>query len=430
MGCVDNLTTGISNVAVGGFAGYWLSSGSNNIAVGNTALYSGAAAAENHNIAIGSAAQANAGGSNNVAIGSSAGCFVGCNNEGGDNNTFLGYNSGICVTSGCCNTLLGNQSGNLLTIGSSNVVIGSGVNVASPAGSCQLAIGFASGQTWLTGTSTKAIKPGAGIIDCAGSCGTAGQVLMSNGANAVCWGTLPTTSQATPTVSGTVVGWAPDSGAGCNAGFGYLAFNARGGVQNTALGVLSMYLTTSGSNNAAVGYQSSATLTSGNCNASVGMCALACVTTGSNNIGIGYSAGASPAGFVNLTTESNRIAMGNSSHTCAQIQIAWSTVSDVRDKAIDPAGVPYGLSFVNQIQPIAYCWCDRTTGVVTEDRKRFGFSAQNICNLETATNTPVIVSADDPEHLMITDQALLPVLVKAIQELSAKVEALESKQSN
>jgi hypothetical protein len=70
------------------------------------------------------------------------------------------------------------------------VAIGSGVNVASPGGSCQLAIGFASGQTWLTGTSTKAIKPGAGIIDCAGSCGTAGQVLMSNGSNAICWGTV------------------------------------------------------------------------------------------------------------------------------------------------------------------------------------------------------------------------------------------------
>jgi hypothetical protein len=54
--------------------------------------------------------------------------------------------------------------------------------------SCQLAIGFSPTDTWLTGTDTKAIKPGAGIIDCNFSCGAAGQVLMSDGSNAVCWG--------------------------------------------------------------------------------------------------------------------------------------------------------------------------------------------------------------------------------------------------
>jgi hypothetical protein len=50
-----------------------------------------------------------------------------------------------------------------------------------------LAIGFSATDNWLTGTSTKAIKPGAGIIDCAGSCGTVGQVLSSNGSNAIEW---------------------------------------------------------------------------------------------------------------------------------------------------------------------------------------------------------------------------------------------------
>jgi hypothetical protein len=50
-----------------------------------------------------------------------------------------------------------------------------------------LAIGFSATDNWLTGDSTKAIKPGAGIIDCAGSCGTVGQVLSSNGSNAIEW---------------------------------------------------------------------------------------------------------------------------------------------------------------------------------------------------------------------------------------------------
>ena len=33
-------------------------------------------------------------------------------------------------------------------------------------------------------------------------------------------------------------------------------------------------------------------------------------------------------------SESNRIIMGNSDHTCAQIQVAWTAVSDCRDKHI------------------------------------------------------------------------------------------------
>jgi hypothetical protein len=83
---------------------------------------------------------------------------------------------------------VGACTGNAITTGSCNVAIGTNVQVADPAGNGQLAIGYPGGNNWLTGNSTKAIKPGAGIIDCADSCGTAGQVLMSNGANAVCWG--------------------------------------------------------------------------------------------------------------------------------------------------------------------------------------------------------------------------------------------------
>jgi hypothetical protein len=69
------------------------------------------------------------------------------------------------------------------------VGIGYDAQVASPTGSCQLAIGFSATDNWLTGDSTKAIKPGAGIIDCANVTGTSGQVLTSNGANAIEWST-------------------------------------------------------------------------------------------------------------------------------------------------------------------------------------------------------------------------------------------------
>jgi hypothetical protein len=86
------------------------------------------------------------------------------------------------------------------------VAIGPNVCLPNFNGSCQLVIGYAAGSNWLTGNCTLAIKPGGGIIDCAGSCGTAGQVLLSNGANAICWGSVPATAAATPSVLGTVYG--------------------------------------------------------------------------------------------------------------------------------------------------------------------------------------------------------------------------------
>jgi hypothetical protein len=102
-------------------------------------------------------------------------------------NTALGCSALFQITGGC-NTALGSCSGCDITSGTNNVAIGYQAQVASATGNCQLAIGFSSTDNWLTGNSTKAIRPGAGIIDCAGSCGTNGQVLMSNGTNAVCWG--------------------------------------------------------------------------------------------------------------------------------------------------------------------------------------------------------------------------------------------------
>jgi hypothetical protein len=199
------------------------------------------------------------------------------------------------------------------------------------------------------------------------------------------------------------------------------------GTANIAIGSISLRgfnSTFNGSYNTAVGYFTGISLTTASQNIMMGSCAGNSLTTGCNNILIGCASGtgSSPG---TITTQCNRIVMGNSLHTCAQIQVAWTAVSDVRDKALDDNGVPHGLSFVNSIEPIAYRFCDRETQEITDQKLRYGFSAQNL--LENEGNAPVIVSTEDPEKLMVTDQHLLPVLVKAIQELSAKNDALEAR---
>ena len=527
------VTTGACNTAVGTNAMCSLTTGSANVAVGNLALSVNNAAS---NVAVGFATLPLATGGLHTAVGFCAGnatttggvntllgAYAGYQISTGTQNTLIGYNSSS-VTSGCFNTAVGTAAGQGMGSGVHNVAIGYVTTMPVTNGSCQLVIGYCNGCNWLTGCSDKSIRPGAGIVDCAGTTGTAGQVLMSNGANALCWGSGAAAPLATPVVAGSVLGCtvANCTAVGFNAllsntgltgnsafgrdalcantnatnntavGFAALKANTSGLVntavgsmalcsattapQNTAIGYASMRSTTTGGCNTALGSESLCSNTTGQwntalgsqalifsttgsyntavgrdamiantvggCNTAVGYQALYCsggfnntaigfsagwsLTTGANNIIIGCCAGTTAGGVGgNLTFETNRIVMGNSAHTCAQIKVGWTVTSDVRDKALDPVGVPHGLNFVEQIEPIAYRWCDRETAQITDEKLRYGFSAQNIRSLEG--ETAVIISDDNEDRLMITDQHLLPVLVNAIKELSEKNKQLESR---
>ena len=113
--------------------------------------------------------------------------------------------------------------------------------------------------------------------------------------------------------------------------------------------------------------------------------------------------------------------MGNSSHTNALIQVAWTAVSDIRDKCVF-GPVPYGKNFLNNVNPISFSFKNRETNIVTDTKKRYGFSAQELLQLEG--DEPVLVGKDNPEKLMITTDYLIPILVNAIKELSSDVEKL------
>jgi hypothetical protein len=180
-GC--SMTIGRRNTLIGCRAGVNMTTQDGNTAIGADALGVGA------------------GGSGNTAIGDCA-----LPTSFGDYNIAIGYIAGGNISSGGRNTFIGYMAGNNVSSCNLNVAIGYCVTAPNTNGSCQLAIGFNSfGCCWLTGDSTKAIKPGAGVIDCANSCGTNGQVLISNGSNAIQWQT------------GAVGGWT-DAGAMAIAG--------------------------------------------------------------------------------------------------------------------------------------------------------------------------------------------------------------------
>jgi hypothetical protein len=47
--------------------------------------------------------------------------------------------------------------------------------------------------------------------------------------------------------------------------------------------------------------------------------------------------------------------MGNSNHSCAQIQIAWTAVSDIRDKCIF-GPVERGRHFLQNVNPVKFAF--------------------------------------------------------------------------
>jgi len=227
------------------------------------------------------------------------------------------------------------------------------------------------------------------------------------------------------------------------------------GSHNTAMGYESLYGSTTGSNNVAIGRGALRNSTTGGSNTAVGRDALNSTgtgfqnvgvgaytlndnSTGKNNVAMGYfsmvacTTGSGNLALANMTaadtnapvftisTQDNRISMGHTSVTNAYVQVAWTVVSDARDKT-NFAPVPHGLDFVKQLNPVQYQFKETRESTVPHGAVRYGFKAQDILALEGSN--PVIIDAEDSEKLRYNGESLVPVLVKALQELSAKFDA-------
>jgi hypothetical protein len=228
---------------------------------------------------------------------------------------------------------------------------------------------------------------------------------------------------------------------------------------NTAVGARALQFTVAGANNVAVGDDCLRVNVSGNSNTSVGSLALY-ASTGSQNTAIGESAGSANNGsqntfvgsatsvsgggpFTNSTAlgysaaifASNQIQLGNGSISSLRCQVALTVVSDARDKT-DVETLPEALPLLADLRPVKYRWDnrDRYEGGVSDGSKKdtaytVGFLAQELQQAQATHNADWlnVVYAGDPEHLGVTHERLFPVVVKACQELAAKVAAAETR---
>ena len=207
---------------------------------------------------------------------------------------------------------------------------------------------------------------------------------------------------------------------GNNTAVGYysLVQNATG-QDNSALGYLALVSATS-SDNSGFGALALVNLTTGGSNTAVGNIAGSSLTTGSNNTCIGANAQPSTASV------NSEITLGDSlisALRCATTTI--TSLSDERDKK-NIIDLPAGLAFINAVRPVAFDWNARDESKV--DIPDTGFLAQNLqqVQVQLGFTIPGLVYDTNPDKLEAGYSKLLPVLVKAIQELSARVEALEA----
>ena len=195
----------------------------------------------------------------------------------------------------------------------------------------------------------------------------------------------------------------------------YSMNNLITGSSNTALGYYALLNATTSDNSTGVGAQSLVNLTNGIQNTALGQDSGRNITTGNNNICIGFNAQATSA------TVSNEITLGNAVNSILRCAVTSITsLSDARDKKnIEES--KYGLDLIESLKPVTFEW--ETRDGAKKDIKDLGFIAQDLKKIDD--DYLGLVYDENPEKLEASYGRLIPVLVKAIQELSKEVKQLK-----
>ena len=387
------------------------------------------------------------------------------NNDGGTSNTVFGYLAGAALEGGGeNNVLIGDNAGNDLTTGDQNVIIGHSAGDALVGGEDNTFIGQSAGGATTAGTSMVIIGRNAGLADItADAIGTVGvgygclQALTSGIGNvAVGYNSLTTTTTgASNTMVGHQTGTALPAGGDGNTAVGYQAFlsgNNDTTHENTCLGYRAGQGISNGFNNTMIGANVDVDTGSyDNCTAIgnnfeatqddtvfLGNAATEEVWMASDKGATVHCAGAmvgisgtTSAGnivvndgiYIGANNGDNQIRVGETGGGSTALAIGNATittsiVSDIRKKDIigeTNKGLSDVLNWIIKDFTFKPEW-DRDS-----ERIHTGAIAQ-----EMYETNPELVDNSNDNIWKINWLETVPYLVKAVQELSAKVEALEN----
>ena len=368
------------NTAVGSSAAGQLYGGDQNVFMGNQADVIDANCA--NSVVIGYQAK---GTSHTTAIGHSAHLSA---TSASQYNVCVGILAGYDMDGGDYCTFVGNEAGRAGGSGNYNVGVGSNCLWNIVSGENNIAVGYQTGWSVTSGSYNTLMGHQAGFWISSGD-------------------------------ENTFIGY--------HAGYGGISNTSR---DNTAVGLLALAVHTSSDKCTAIGRRALAANTTGDNNTAIGHDAGYdngtntdnATTTGSNNTFLGYQAVASSA------TVSNEIVLGNSSVATLRCNVQTiSSLSDERDKtAIED--LPYGLDFINDMRPVKFTW-NRRDGSYGA-KPDMGFIAQELREVEMdhgSGSRTRLVNDNNPSKLEADYVRSYPILVKAVQELSAKCDALEAR---
>jgi len=363
-------------------------------------------------------------------------------------NTGLGVGVFANLTSGDENVVIGYQAGNTITTKSDNVLIGFKAGRLSNTGSQNVYIGSQAGENAVNGK-------GIFIGRRAGEYNTG----WTDGDVAVGYMAMRYKNNTAYSADNVAIGRSALAGNSST-------LNAS---RNVAVGANSLQSVTTGIQNTGVGFYAASGLTTGDYNFGLGSNSIQFTTTGNGNIGIGRSAGETITtgsfntliGYntdVSSSSASNQIAMGyevtsvgnnnftfGTSGTDSNIAFGATSItapSDVRLKE-DIQDEEVGLDFINDLRPVTFQW--KKEKDIPSDMKAYkegseertmngkynhGFIAQEVKevidnhNLKEGFDMWAEDEADGRQR--VAPNALMSVMVKAVQELSATVDELKA----
>jgi hypothetical protein len=226
---------------------------------------------------------------------------------------------------------------------------------------------------------------------------------------------------------------------GANTGIGYMSLeNNTTGINNSGLGQYTLLANTTGRFNSAVGREALYANVDGDYNVGIGYQALFTMTNGNNITAVGYNANVSnPTGFTNsivigsnaTVNASNKIRIGNAAITAADIQVAWTVVSDKNEKFDVRSDVP-GLNLITKLNPVTYYYKSHLDAHGIDNSIRYtGLLAQDVdAALQELGIVSSIVSKpnqDGSGSWGIRYSELVMPLVNAVQEQQAQIQELK-----
>lgn len=259
-------------------------------------------------------------------------------------------------------------------------------------------------------------------------------------------------SSATPTAEGIVYGYTPN-GSGTVA-LGYQASNNSFRPGCTAIGYAALTAITSGSDgyNTCVGANAGQSITTAGYSTLVGQAAGSSLITGASNTVVGNSANVSASGAVgqmvfgqNLTGQADFTITiggpgGSKIYNAYTVNATWATASDERLKK-NIKEDHLGLSFIKRLRPVTFTWkpsneIDPSLPYYNETNQRnsttvvHGLIAQEVkaaLDAEGCTTFNGWDAGNADTIQAVSREMFVSPLIKAIQELTARLEALEAK---